>query len=897
MTHNLSVYYQNCRGIRTKLQTLFMNILSCDFDIIVITETWLIPEISDSEFIDQRYVTFRCDRDRNATSKMDGGGVMIAVLRSLNPVYVLSSPTVGDSRYLEHVLVCIPSSDRNKRHIISAVYISNNSPTSVYEDFFKGLLDIINDPYTDTYLLLGDYNIPKANWITNTRNNRLICTGTSATCLSIRNFMTLCAASQYNFLKNCHQRTLDLLISNTNCSVLPVTVPLLKLDDYHPAFSTILTIDIKIISKMTRKSLTKYNYRKADYENINRALTEIDWNSLLVNLPAEEALDNLYEVIYSIIREHIPQSQSKNSHFPIWFSKSLIHMFKNKNKYWIKWKVYNNKYDYHIYSLYRDRFRRECNKNYTKYKKYVEDSIRRNIKNFWIYINNRKEKPSLPAKMYYEDRSSSDPYEICNLFSLFFKSVYETSTFNPISWIPGREFADNSDVLCNLYVDTDKINHQLKSIDATKGPGPDGLPPMFIKCIAKSLVHPLHIIYNKCLYEGIFPIRWKCANIIPVYKSGTKQNIENYRPISILCALAKIFEKLVHNEVYPVLSPLIIPEQHGFVKRRSTVSNLLLYTDFLFENLDRGIQVDAIYTDFQKAFDKVDHKLLLEKIAYNGIRGNLLRWFSSYVCNRSQRVVVNGFHSDLIHVTSGVPQGSILGPLLFLIFNNDIKNCFRHSHFLLYADDLKIYKSIHSDIDCTLLQNDLNHLTHYCYINKLKLSIPKCHGISFTKNKNKIIYNYKLCDNSLTAVDYLRDLGVILDSKLHLDLHIDSIISRGFRMYKFVMRATTDFSRISTYLYLYTTLIRPQVEYACAIWNPLYKKYSEQLEIIQARFLKSVHYKIYRYKTPYNNLLSKFEMLTLHNRRMLLQSVTLYRICHNLIDCPDLVNDMDLTCL
>lgn len=308
--------------------------------------------------------------------------------------------------------------------------------------------------------------------------------------------------------------------------------------------------------------------------------------------------------------------------------------------------------------------------------------------------------------------------------------------------------------------------------------------------------------------------------------------------------------------------------------------------------MDGRVQVDAVYTDFQKAFDKVDHALLLEKLAYNGIRGNLLRWFVSYIYNRTQKVVVNRFESDFNVVQSGVPQGSILGPLLFVIFINDIKQCFVNSRFLMYADDVKIYKPCKSVHDCSLLQEDLNRLYAYCVNNKLFLSLPKCQTISFTKNKNKINFNYIINNVQLNKVASIRDLGVTLDSCLHFDIHVDNIINKAFRIYGMVVRSTRDFVRPSTFLLLYKILIRSQLEYAVAIWNPFYVKYSERLETIQKKFLRTVNFKCKKSKLPYEHLLKRYNILSLESRRLLLVAMMLHSICNNKFDCMDITNKL-----
>ena len=188
----------------------------------------------------------------------------------------------------------------------------------------------------------------------------------------------------------------------------------------------------------------------------------------------------------------------------------------------------------------------------------VEDNVASNVKAFWSYVSSRKSTNSVPSTVHYQQQSSNDPITTCNLFSAFFQSVYEPSTFYHTSWEPPLPTVDNDINLCNLHFSIDKIQSELKSLDASKGPGPDGIPSIFLKNTCDTLCFPLFILFNKCISMGVFPEIWKRANIVPVHKGGSKNDVSTYRPISLLSALSKLFEKLVHNEVYTVLRRVIL---------------------------------------------------------------------------------------------------------------------------------------------------------------------------------------------------------------------------------------------------------------------------------------------------------------------------------------------------
>lgn len=307
--------------------------------------------------------------------------------------------------------------------------------------------------------------------------------------------------------------------------------------------------------------------------------------------------------------------------------------------------------------------------------------------------------------------------------------------------------------------------------------------------------------------------------------------------------------------------------------------------------MDTGSQVDVIYTDYTKAFDRIDHSTLLFKLARMCIRGNLYRWFSSYIDRRTQAVVVNNYISSWVTIPSGVPQGSLLGPLLFTIFIDDISTCFQNSQYLCFADDMKIFKEIKCPDDVTKLQSDLIRLENYCALNKLDLNTSKCSVISYSRKKNDIKFDYILKNEILTRDDVIRDLGVIYDSKFIFNYHIDNICMKASKSLGFLMRSSMSFTKAKTIKIIYCMLVRSILEYASQIWNPCYDKYVLRIEQIQNKFIKFLCFtqKIKYKSSDYLILCKKFHLLPLSFRREIADITSLLSIANNTIDCPELL--------
>ena len=315
------------------------------------------------------------------------------------------------------------------------------------------------------------------------------------------------------------------------------------------------------------------------------------------------------------------------------------------------------------------------------------------------------------------------------------------------------------------------------------------------------------------------------------------------------------------------------------------------------KSLDKRIQVDVVYTDFEKAFDKVCHKLLLKKLSSFGLSDGLTHLFESYLCDRRQFVIYGGCLSREYFTTSGVPQGSNLGPLLFLLFINDINTAIRNSQFLLYADDLKLIKNIQSVADFHSLQRDLDSLWRWASFNRLPLSVGKCQIMSFSRSRSPSEFSYCLGGNLLARKTFVKDLGVIFESEWKFSLHIDDVCARSSKMLGFVMRNAHYFDNPSVMRVLYDTLVRSILESGSIIWSPRSTKYSLLIEKIQKRFLRYLYLRTFgRYPFLYPSafILGALGYDTLTSRRKLYIAKHFFKLIRGVVDNPTILEEVQL---
>ena len=446
--------------------------------------------------------------------------------------------------------------------------------------------------------------------------------------------------------------------------------------------------------------------------------------------------------------------KSHHDNFPKWIDNATRILIIKKKLAHKKYKNSKLTSDYEEFSLLRSQCKSALDECKKRYLSKIENNIVNDTNAFWKYVKSKTDLSSLPANMFLKNAWGNCPKTIADLFATHFESVYCHENSSNFKWACNQNCPNPVD----LNVITIEIENILIKIGALKSStkrSPDGIPSIFVKKCAESLSLPLHILFNNSLFLSKVPSVWRISYITPIHKTGSRSDVENYRPVSIGSPIAKVFESCVTDIISFAVKNIIFNNQHGFCKGRSTATNLFVFTNYVIESMELGYSIDCVYTDMSKAFDRINVNLLIAKLAWLGFDDPLLSWLKSYLSNRKQFVLINGIKSRCIDAVSGVPQGSHLGPVLFSLFVNDIVNVIHSSEILLFADDVKIFKCIGSLNDCLALQADLYNFEMWCECNKLELNIPKCKLITFNRKHCSINYQYSLSNTYLKKFLYV----------------------------------------------------------------------------------------------------------------------------------------------
>lgn len=866
--------------MNSKTDHFFSNCLDLHYDIICVTETWLSDSVFDSELLPDQYNVIRCDRKFSLVKLSKGGGVLLAIKNNITFSRINTSELSAVVPLIDIVLCkCLI----NMQSVtLGVIYIPPNVTANELDLFTAGLEQLI---LGHQFILFGDFNLPDFGKTNESRKSQVF-----------HNFINVLDAIQHNSVMNPNNNLLDLVFSSSemNLNVTKCDFPLVFEDFHHPSISISLQVtkNLNYPSFPCNNSLV-YNFHKANFPLLYNAFCDINWSFLNDFSNVNEAIESFYSVIYQLFDLYVPKKRRQKSSYPIWFTPEIKYNLKTKRYFRKKWLQSNRNimFYYNEFKRLRSLTKKQISIAYQSYVSHMETNINSNSSDIWKFLNQKRGCSRIPGRIFTEDKSSdfADPQSIVNGFAHFFSSAalinMEENLLFPETCNWGLNFQFSS-------ISLDQTVSIMKKLSNKFTAGDDLIPSFIVRDCSDVFAQPLTRIFNLAINTSTFPELWKRARVCPVFKKGDNAIICNYRQISILSNFAKVFEQCLYQDIYYSVKNFISPDQHGFVKGRSTVTNLALITQYIATNLDSGRQVDVIYTDFTKAFDSVSHDILLHKLTFFGFSSSSLLLLQSYLSNRVSYVSFNGFSSFNYCVKSGVPQGSNLGPLLFILFINDLLlslSC----PVLAYADDLKIFNSITNQNDADLLQLNLSKIADWCNKYKLHLNISKCCTVSFSRCRSPFPSSYSINNFALEKKDAIKDLGITFDSAMTFIIHVGNVRNSAFKSLGFVMRMGKYFSDVALLKNLYYAFVLSKIEYACLIWFPIYISHSILLDSIHRRFLKFLSFKLDgtypEVGTSQDELLARHNIVALNIRREHICLNFLDKLLSNRIDCSNLL--------
>ena len=535
-------------------------------------------------------------------------------------------------------------------------------------------------------------------------------------------------------------------------------------------------------------------YDKADFIAIRKSIEMFQWHEHLGNLsdPNKE-VELLNEVLLNIYSNFIPNKiKTIRPHQAPWITDKVKNFLRKKNRAYKSF-VRNGQPNDKLEGIQKmisegSKLIEEAKQNYFLKTGSTLANPRTPGKKYWSLINtilNKAKVPIIPPLLE-NGLFISDFSEKAQIFNDYF--LLQCTTIDTGSVIPPTVPIPSS-LISDFPISDEKILNIIRSLNPNKAHGWDGISVRMIKLSDTALVTPLKIIFENCLRRGSFPEMWKCANVVPVHKKNEKNLKGNYRPISLLPMFGKIFEKLVYDSLYShlVSCKLLNPNQSGFCPGDSTINQLISITHTIFKAFDCNPPHDvrSVYLDFSKAFDRVWHDGLIYKLKCCGVSGALLSLIQSFLKNRKQRTVLNGLNSDWGEISAGVPQGSILGPLFFLVYINDLDTGVK-CNVKLSADDTSLFTVAE---DSNLAADDMNHdlelIRQWAYDWKMSFNPdPQKQAVelNFSTKRNEMNHSEIRFNNILVIkVEEHKHLGIILDSKLSFSTHIKEVITKQER--------------------------------------------------------------------------------------------------------------------
>ena len=868
--------YTNADQFRRKFPEFLVRILDEKPMVIGITEVK--PKNSGetlfpAEFAIDHIGEYDSPFHKNITTKT-GRGILLYTHKSLQAKEVEMK-----TNYEEAIFVELKLNQRDKL-LIGCFYRSDSGTEENNSNLRKMISEACSMSYTHL-LFMGDFNYPDINWANWTSKSDNIDSQEFKFIECIRdNFLIQHVSEPTRVRGEDTPNLLDLIITNEKNMIdsIEYQSPLGKSDHSVLVFNFVCHTKVKNYIGKTQ------NFKKADYVKIKQELKTIQWKDHLETKTVNEQWEIFSNIITKIFDKYVPKRNivlgKKKQNIPI----NRKVMDKIKEKHQLRRKAIQTK-DPAIrieYNRIRNQVRKLTRSIANDYEKEIAKNAKENPKAIWRYINLKSKTKEGIGNLIENPKDKNSKIvesdkEKAEVLANYFSSVFTKEPAGPIPILNGRDNHNNH--MEDIRTTEDEVRKILSKLKPDKAPGPDNMHPYFLKETANELATPLSIIYNKSLETFTVPSEWKKGKITALFKKGSKKMASNYRPVSLTSIVCKCLEKIVRDRIIKFMKNegLFSNRQYGFISGRSTSLQLLKVLDKWTEALDSGLSIDCIYMDYAKAFDTVPHRRLIYKLSSYGINAGAVSWIENFLENRTQQVIVQGEESAWKPVTSGIPQGSVLGPILFVIFINDLPESVT-SEAYLFADDTKIFRIIKNEEDRGELQKDLNKLNQWSDDWLLKFHPQKCKYMTIGKNNDKVSYTLK--DQDLQKVKEEKDIGVTIDDELDFESHISKKINKATRTFG-MLRRSFNCLDCQTFLCLYKTMVRTHLDYASSVWAPYKMKHIEIIENVQRRCTRQLPN---MKDLSYQERLKKLNLPTLMYRRLRGDMIETFKIVKGFYD-------------
>ena len=800
-TRGLKIFHLNVRSLNGKIDELsILSTLSSGIHLLTLSETWLSSDIVDSEIDIVGYKLYRTDR------KIRGGGVAVYVRDDICTIrrVDLESPDV-ESVWLQ---VNLPKSHA---FLVGTFYRPPNSSKSYDTDFAIKLDSIIDSALAQTQsseiILLGDFN---CDFIAK-----------RSPCNVTKQLKSLFKSYNFSQLIESPTRTvpgsstlLDLIVTNCPSVISSCGVLSSGLSD-HDMIYCVRKLHCK---KLPAEIKTFRNYAKYEQNKFCEELKRVDWqiecDALGNQTESVHYVDQLWtsfkHLFIAVADNHAPlmSKKTRGKQTP-WMSGQIKKVMYQRDNQLKKAKLSNRDEDWKLYRSLRNQVTAQIRKAKCNYNKKLIQDNSDNPKTFWKTINKilpNEKKKRVPSAINIDGNLITDRNMIANAFNLYF--IGSVARLTAFLGFPNKNQGTyiSSDYLIKLSknsfrftsVSTNFTIEFLRKLKVRKASGLDQIPARLMRDAAAEICNPLTKIINVSLETGYFPREWKVARVVPLFKSGKITDLDNYRPISILPVASKILERAVHTQLYKYLTAChyLSPYQCGFRKNHSTETAAIAFTDSVRRNMDQGLLTGSIFIDLRKAFDTIDQSVLLNKLMKYGVKDLELKWFNNYLLCRSQVVCLENVASEQCQVLSGVPQGSILGPLLFVLFINDLPSVFSKCQVLIYADDTVIYYASQTLAEIEqILTDELACLYQWLQKNNLFLNVKKTECLLFgTAPRLSKVNDFTITvgNSVLRRVVKFKYLGVIMDECLNWKAQTSAVFSKASKRIGMLRRIRND---------------------------------------------------------------------------------------------------------